>query len=213
VSNSSKKKNKPRDVLRQEALIEMERLIVSGFSHRQIQQWLGIPKATYQRYLRALFEEDKKILEARRKEDVLTVYAILKARLQEMFQEGFKIIRSDTTTNADKLHALEYVGQVAVILTRVNLEAPITLAWNKEQAQRQGELPMPAGIIMEKDIDGNMVAITSQEQHQAFLAKQKEEQMRRQKRSPLFLPAVGPTQEESIRKEQALKDIFKKEEQ
>jgi hypothetical protein len=202
---------KPQNVRKLQVMAEMEKFIIAGHSHSEIREWLHLPRATYFRYLRQLFKEDTEILQAKREEDVLTVYAVIKGRLSQIYIDAYKIINSDTATNQEKLKAMDFAAQIAVFLTRVDLEAPTRLAWNKEQAQRTGDLPIPADIIMERDIDGNMVAITSDEQHQAFWARQKkEEEARRQKRVPLFLPGYNQTQKELEQKAREIEESRKK---
>jgi hypothetical protein len=191
-----------------EIMAEMERFIVAGYSTSQICQWLGIPRKSFFRYYKRLFEEDCQILQQKRERDLVTAFAILKGRLESLYRESYKIIDSDTATNADKLNAMSFAGNAAVLLIRVEREAPISLFLGNTPPEER------ANLVVREGQDGQMVALTTEEvRQQEMLAEAAANEARekyRQKRTPLFLPPRRLDSDEIEQKAKEIEQIRKK---
>jgi hypothetical protein len=192
------KKKPPRDVKRLQLQLEMEKMIVAGNSPSQIMSWLKISRRTYFRYFRQLFREDKAILQAKREEDVMTSYAVLKGRLSQLYQDARKIIESDSSSDGDRLSAMDFAANISVALGRLSIEAPVALFLQTPKDKR---------ILVLKDNNNNNKmtrALTPYEQQAELEKEEKERAMFRQKRA-LFIPGEKLTVDELKQKDLALK--------
>jgi hypothetical protein len=105
-----------------------------------------------------------------RVEDVLTSHAVLKGRLSQLYQDARKIIESDSSSDADRLSAMDFAANISVALTKLSIEAPIALYLNTPKEQR-GNL-----ILKKVSSDSKAIALTPSEVAAAEEEEQQEEE-------------------------------------
>jgi hypothetical protein len=151
-NNSSRKSQEPtRDVRKLQMMTEIERLIVQGKSHNDIMGWLNLPRSTYFKYLKSLFKADRQMLQAKRVEDVETSYAILLRRLQLLYEDARKIIDSESTSDEDRLVAMNFAATAAISITKVTRESAVALFTDTPPKDRKRYL------VLGKDEHGKVV--------------------------------------------------------
>lgn len=123
-SNSSKKKGLNNKVKRLQAMLEIRKLVVDGHSYDDIQQVLGLSKRTFYRYLKRVFEDDKRVLEKENHDEIMNQVAILKERHNKIYQY-LQAIATDPKVRAyDRMYALAAMKELSDATARLYRDAP-----------------------------------------------------------------------------------------
>jgi hypothetical protein len=138
----TKKRGLNNKVKRLEAMIEIRRLVVDGHSYDDIQQALGLTKRTFYRYLKRVFEDDKRILEQQNHTEVMRQVVILHDRYNKILKYIEAIATNEKVRAYDRLHALFAMKGLSDAIARLYRDAPALSIVQKRklEAMKTGSL-------------------------------------------------------------------------
>jgi len=105
-------------------MLEIRRLVVDGHSYDEIQQVLGLSKRTFYRYLKKVFEDDKRVLEEKNHEELMRQLVILRDRYNENYQLLHAMATDPKVKPYDKLHILGAMKVLSDTIVRLYRDAP-----------------------------------------------------------------------------------------
>lgn len=123
-------------------MMQIRKRLVDGDSHTTVQQELQMNKRTYFRYVKRIFEDDRKALQEKNQEELQRQLVILSDRYNFIYQE-LRSIATDTTQSAeDRMSALHSMASLALTISRLSADAPTITAvqLRKLEAVRTGAL-------------------------------------------------------------------------
>lgn len=94
-------------------MLEIRRLVVDGHNYEEIQEALGIPKRTFYRYLKKVFEDDKRALEKQNVDEMMREVAILLERYNTIYRELQGIATDPKVRASDRMYALAAMSENA----------------------------------------------------------------------------------------------------
>lgn len=161
-SNDRRLYNKPR---RTQAMIEIRRLLVDGYSYDQIMHDLHIPRRTFSRYLNLMFEEDKKQLNQINQSEVLHQFLVLRERLNTQYRETEQLAKDSSVNGIARVKARSLASELAFVIFRLYTEmSPALIAaqlpidnnhQQRQQPQQQSQQkkipPLPPPSSLEDD--------------------------------------------------------------
>jgi hypothetical protein len=159
-SNDRRLYNMPR---RTQAMIEIRRLLVDGYSYDQIMHDLRIPRRTFSRYINLMFEEDKKQLNQINQSEVIHQFSIMKERLNTQYRETVQLANDSSINGMARVKARNLASELAVGILRIYTEVspaqmaagfPMDNNHQQQQSQQQSqqkEAPPPAPSSLDDD--------------------------------------------------------------
>jgi hypothetical protein len=147
-SSSTTKKQKPLNgnIKRLESMIQLRKLIVAGEDYDSIQQQLKISRRTFFRYLKKVFESDKKALEEGSHDELMHQISILTHRYTRIFQRLQSIGDDEGQTAEDRMQALHAAASIAYEILNIYRNAPV-----KTIIQRRKLAALKEGVPFSED--------------------------------------------------------------
>jgi hypothetical protein len=95
-----------------------------GNTYDQIMEITGLPRRTFYRYLNRVFAEDKKALQERNQEELMTQLCILRDRYNENYQLLRGIATDPKVSAYDRIHTLAAMKVLSDTIMKLHNDAP-----------------------------------------------------------------------------------------
>jgi hypothetical protein len=117
----------PPKIQRLKVKLEIRKRIGRGEGNKQIMEKLGLPKSTYYRFLRSMYEADEKILSQHDESMLSLELSILHDRLTASYARLLTIVMNDQVPVKTRLRAELEACRIAVAVARLGFEGPIAI--------------------------------------------------------------------------------------
>jgi hypothetical protein len=123
-------------------LTQIRNRLIDGASHGTLQEEFGLNKRTYFRYVRKIFEDDRKVLQEKNQEELERQLVILHERYFFILGELKRIATDQNQTAQDQMQALHSMASLSLTISKLFGDSPAiaALQLRKLKALKEGPI-------------------------------------------------------------------------